>query len=79
MRDNRRWLRHAPAWAQASDAGPVCKLEISQHLSPSARACLVTGARAYVDSLLKLLEDHNAPVADGGDTPLPLTHKFCSF
>ncbi len=31
--------------------------------------------RAYADSLLKLLEDNNAPVADGGDTPAQKTAK----
>jgi hypothetical protein len=31
--------------------------------------------RAYADSLLKLLEDNNAPVADGGDTPEQKTAK----
>ena len=31
--------------------------------------------RAYADSLLKLLEENNAPVADGGDTPEQKTAK----
>ena len=31
--------------------------------------------RAYADSLLKLLEDNNAPIADGGDTPAQKTAK----
>jgi hypothetical protein len=31
--------------------------------------------RPYADSLLKLLEDNNAPVADGGDTPQQKTAK----